>query len=565
MLRTLSVFETESTHLHLRSVDVKPALRINLGAISLLLCVAGWTLADETFQQKIAARAAASMIDDSDPLLFKLELDFVRLLKTAKDPMSLLKAEELLAATNDNTHWTNYSSAASIIRQSPDKAAIPLLLRYMVLHTKRSNAGIMVPEYARTITLVSGHEVDDKQSVDEKSVRTRVQKIVDQWWSAESKREDSGPQLTKQKLQIISRALLEDVRRNADFRGSGGRMDSAYRAYHNVVYSIPAKSSERLTIRQTYPGMAKYILQSSGYSEDGKPTSDRSEKFAYEAIPILAELAKNGGRDEVASIVNDDRQNSSVRMICTLALFRAGESYRSDVMIKLLGEESNMQRRLIILCSLRWAGATATDSLLKAMRDENIEIATAAATALTETRPQAALPIFRELLLKRKYPQPPILLLSSLEEYHSSEAVDILGQMLTEALEGKSKERHLSRILDAYVGAAKVARPNWRRKDYDARAAARLVMAQYRDKAAAANRNMQQQTALLESVRTQLRVASEIYSLRKTEYKRLLVLQGDEIVTTADTKVAYEAMKLAEQEVLQWKAKSQPLEASVGK
>ncbi|MDB4614457.1 hypothetical protein OAH18_02080 [bacterium] len=505
-------------------------------------------------------------VDDDDPLLFQLERDFVRLLAKARDPLAMLKAEELLAATNDNTHWTNYSKATSVIRKSPDNAAIPLLLRYMVLHTKRSSRHIMIPEYARTITLVSGHKVDDSRPNDEKSVRKRVQKTVDEWWTAKSKRTESSPVgMTKAKLEVISRTLLEEVRRSSDYSGSGGGEDTAYRAYHNVLYRIPeGSSSEHTRINQTHPGMARYILQSSGYNDDGEPTSDPSDLFTYEAIPILAVFAKNGGREEVSAIANDARQNSSVRMICILALFRAGEPYRGDVMLRLLSDETNMQRRLIILCSLRWAGAKATDVLLKHMQDVNIEIATAAATAVTESRPKAALPIFRELLLKREHRQSPIMLLSALAEFESPEAVEILGQMMTEALEDKSKEKHLSRILSAYIDAAKVPRAQWARKDYDVRAAARLALAQYQEKTSAKQQKVREQTALLDSVRTQLRVASEIHSLRKTEYKRLLVLQGDKIVTAADTKTAYDAMKLAAHEVKQLKVKLQPLDAAVG-
>ena len=46
----------------------------------------------------------------SDELLYELEKDFVELLQQSKNAEALLKAEELLITTNDNTHWTNYAA-----------------------------------------------------------------------------------------------------------------------------------------------------------------------------------------------------------------------------------------------------------------------------------------------------------------------------------------------------------------------------------------------------------------------------------------------------------------------
>ncbi len=60
----------------------------------------------------------------TDELLYELEKDFVELLKQSNHTDALLKAEELLIATNDNTHWTNYAEAAEILRATKDKAAI---------------------------------------------------------------------------------------------------------------------------------------------------------------------------------------------------------------------------------------------------------------------------------------------------------------------------------------------------------------------------------------------------------------------------------------------------------
>lgn len=535
------------------------------GVCILGFCPMNAVWGDETLAEQIAARTNQLTIDDDDPLLFQLEQDFIRLLKKSRNPLAMLRAEEYLNETNDNTHWTSYSKATSEIRKSPERAAIPLLLRFMVLHTQRSSRHIMIPEYAKTVSLLSGRKIDKSHPKSEKAMRVRVQAIVDEWWQAESKRKGLTKNLTPEQLQIISLALLEETRRNGDYRGSGGKMDTAYRAYHNVFYRIPGgSSSDRHQFNEIRSGMAKYVLQPSGFSVDGKPTADPSATFAYEAIPILAALVNRGDRAEVSAIAKDRKQNSSVRMICILAMFRAGEPFDGKSMIEILRKETRMQRRLIGLCSLRWAGSAATDFLLEHLNDSNIEIATAAATALTETKPKAAIPTFRKLLLQRDHPGAPLLILSSLAEYQTADAIQILGEMLQEAVEDKSKEKHLGRILSAYIDATNLPRPNWSHKDYDKRAAAKLALAQYRERSAKNHNQHRVQMALLESTRSQLRVATEIYELRKSEYKRLLALQGDEIVTADESRAAYDKMKLIEKEVADLKKRLLPLEATTG-
>ena len=47
----------------------------------------------------------------NDELLHELEQDFVDLLKQSDHVEQLLEAEDLLIATNDNTHWTSCKPA----------------------------------------------------------------------------------------------------------------------------------------------------------------------------------------------------------------------------------------------------------------------------------------------------------------------------------------------------------------------------------------------------------------------------------------------------------------------
>jgi hypothetical protein len=82
-----------------------------------------------------------------DELLHGLEVDFLNLLRTESNPRPFLQAEQLLAETNDNSHWTNYSQAVKILLAERSKTGIPLLLRYMVIHAERSARHVMIPAY----------------------------------------------------------------------------------------------------------------------------------------------------------------------------------------------------------------------------------------------------------------------------------------------------------------------------------------------------------------------------------------------------------------------------------
>ena len=470
-----------------------------------------------------------------DKLLHGLERDFVKLLKKSRNADALIEAEELLEATNDNTHWTNYSRASKILRRTRDKAAIPLLLRYIVEHSQRSACHVMIPEYARTITLISGHQLENPYEAGpglEQRMRSKVDKIVKEWWSKEVDKIATEPdKLSDAQLRVIVTNLLHEIRRSGNYSGAGGKYDSAYGAYHNVYYRVVNNSSSnRYEIPELHPAMITLVLEPSGYRSTDRPKIQPVRRFPYETIPILGELAKNGHRKKIEEIANDRKQNSSVRLACILSLYRAGEVLRVPQLLEMLENETILENRLITLLALRWGGEKAVAVLLKHMDDPNIEIATAAACALTDAQPNEALPKFRELL-SRDHLHAPILLLSALATYENRTSRTILADMLKKSVEGGANKQHLGRILSAFTDACDLPRPSDPRGEDKSREQARLALARYHAKAKEQEILLSNLTALVASLRIQLKVAQGIETQRRNEYKRLLALQGDNIVT----------------------------------
>jgi HEAT repeat protein len=496
----------------------------------------------------------------NDELLHELEQDFVSLLQQSDHVEQLLEAEELLIATNDNTHWTNYSAATRILRRDREIAAIPLLLRYIVLHSKRSSCHVMIPEYRKTIATISGHELPRLYEPGpdlEARMRSKVLDIVNDWWrKAKTKLVTDPAVMSPGQLQVLVTNMLNEVRYKGDFTGSGGRPDSAYGAYHNVYYRVVSSSSyERVEISPLHPKMIPLLLAPSGYRSDQKTNLAAKGSFPYETIWILAEFVKNGHQAMIQKVAADTQQNSIVRMVCILALFRAGHEFRTDSMIKILEHETDLERRLIALLSLRWAGAAAVPVLLKHMDDANFEIATAAACALADAKPKEAIGKF-EAVLDRHHVSAPLLMYGALAKFKSSEARALFTRLLTDAVEGKKNSQHIYRLLGAFADAWEIPRSAYHTQgDREYKRQAKLALAYSREMLKQQQAELRKLAAVVDSLQTQLKVGQQIETLRRSEYKRLLGLQGDEIVTAEESEQAFTLLQTAAAEVKMLRSK----------
>src|SRR5262245_51900593 len=107
----------------------------------------------------LACALACLPAEGGDKLIEQLDADFEPLLKKERDPEPLRKAARLLKETNQSSTWTNYSSACAILRQARSKAAVPLLLKYMIQHAGYGSGHVLVPEYASTIEQLTGKEL----------------------------------------------------------------------------------------------------------------------------------------------------------------------------------------------------------------------------------------------------------------------------------------------------------------------------------------------------------------------------------------------------------------------
>lgn len=142
---------------------------------------------------------------------------YLSLLAEAKHKSHLEQAEQLLAETNDNTHWTNYSAATKLLRDHREKAAVPLLLQYMLVHTQRSSRHVMIPEYIRTVEILSGRKfaVENLQTPD--LAESMAPQIL-QWWIENEKTLAVEPDaMAEVELAVYVDNLLSEARSLGEF------------------------------------------------------------------------------------------------------------------------------------------------------------------------------------------------------------------------------------------------------------------------------------------------------------------------------------------------------------
>jgi hypothetical protein len=501
------------------------------------------------------AEQAAEQQADADSLLKELQNDFEMLVKKSQHQDKLRQAERLLRELDDQSKWNNYSAAVKILRQYRDRAAIPLLLRYSVLHAQRSSAHVIVPEYRRTIVEISGHAIPNLYTSGPnrvESTRRAVETITENWWREfKGSLVVSAKTMDRSQLEIVADQLLDRVGKSVDLSGAGGTVGTAYHTMHVMYYRMNSPRSEGFSFDRDQR-LVSIILEKIGYQND--KNSNQSENvdvvpFPFDAAWLLGEFNDDTSADVFQQVVADSSQDAVVRTACMLALMRMGRRIEISHILSMLEVDTDRQRQMIYLLMLRWFGGDATQQLLAGMKHEDIEIATAAACALRDVKPTQAIDLFSQLM-DRPAIESPGLLLGELADYEQQTARDLLERLLQQSLEGKKHAEHLSRIVDACADSWGIDRNRYRTDSgRDAKTHGHHVLELIAEVRKLQSQKKRQLELLVASLNTQLQVALQIETLRLAEYKRLLSLQGDNVVDAKDSQLAGERLQESSKEV----------------
>lgn len=364
---------------------------------------------------------------------------------------------------------------------------------------------------------------------------------------------------------IVVTELLAKVKSSIDFSGSGGEVGSTYHAMHVIYYRFNTDSRQEFRFERN-DTLVPAILRSAGYrSEPSQPVGDIPyEFFPYEVAWILGEFCHGESLELIRTVAESTSQHPMVRLACVLALKRMGHSVDVANFVDLVRAENDRERKIIGILLMRWFGGDAKSELLNYMSHPDVEIATAAACALKDIKPDEAVAKFADLLEREDFPSL-VLLLGTLAEYKQQSARDLFEKLLQNSLNGVRHTPHLDRIIDASASAWGINQARYRTSNSDSNElqGKRVLelMGQLRIRQAEYKLKLEGQ---LESCRTQLRVAEAIAKIRRQEFKRLLLLQSEEIIESDVSQRAEAQLDVATQEVLDARQKLLEIETRFG-
>lgn len=325
--------------------------------------------------------------------------------------------------------------------------------------------------------------------------------------------------------------LLKKVQQSVDLHGSGGEPGSAYHALHIVYYRLQPGSNQELVFKKD-KAWVPVILKSVGYRSDiSQRVGDIPfEFFPYDVAWVLGEFCQGSSLDLIREVAESPDQHSLARLVCYLALMRKQYSFDTARFLDFVQAQEDRERKIIGILMMRWLGGDAKAVLLSLMSDADVEVATAAACALTDLKPSSAVKKFSELLNGRQF-ESLVLILGQLSEYPQQSARDLLENLLRDALDGSRHTKHLDRIVSACADGWDIEQRLYRTSDEDSdelqgHRILQLVQ-QLRTRQA---ENRLKIEARLANCRAQLGVAEQIETIRRDEYKRILLLQSELIV-----------------------------------
>jgi len=337
---------------------------------------------------------------DKDSLEKRLDRDYATLLKADAHPSPIREAERLLISTNQNSRWTDFSKAVTLLRQHRSKAAIPLLMQHMVEHAALTTSRITIPADADTISILAGEKIniEPPQGPDRQQVMVdAVVALYTDWWKAKKDKlvVDLGEMTDEQIKFVVSELLRHSQDELFQSKGSGRNKITTQQRYEALTTSLEGKAGRQTWWdEELHPRMAPLLLADAGYEKNpAGAVTDGSGTVDFAAVPLLSALNLQSRGLALDKIAKDPWQNNAVRLTCMLALRGAGNSANSDALLAIYATDPRQECRVLSLLMLaRSDNKKVTQTLVKALDDDNLEISLAALETLRTLAPRAALP-----------------------------------------------------------------------------------------------------------------------------------------------------------------------------
>lgn len=323
-----------------------------------------------------------------DHLINELEADFETLVKSERDPHLVRRAARLLEETNNSDRWSNYREALVLIRQTRSKAAIPLLLKYMIVHSSSDSSVGSIDEYADTLTILTGTDIPSPyRYVPDRGtpVREAVYELVKSWWNPNKKKltTDLG-KMSREQLQVVVHRLLGRV----DWRFEDDDYGSIQGQSESLRSVLIRETDKRPSVlaQDLHPAMIPILLEACGYQDDTgeNPSVAPADQISLSTVSMLAELRRRNRSNILEKVAENRKQNSVVRLTCALSLVSAGGALRTKDVLDIVQNEANENIRVTAVLALGYSldRKVAIAELNRLLDDPNLDVRAAAQIAL---------------------------------------------------------------------------------------------------------------------------------------------------------------------------------------
>ena len=273
------------------------------------------------------------------------------------------------------------------------------------------------------------------------SVRDAVGEWVRTWWTP--RRDQINTDLGKMSDEEL-RVILHCLWRRGD-RGSRdeGEVTDQARQLWQRLQDFQDERRAFCTPADLHPRMMPMILARLDHAEKPEPQRE-FHAVSYSAIVMLAQLRKDGAAAILEKVSGDAKQNSALRLTCILARHLAGDELPTADLLALLAAEKKLDRRVLAILVLGQAeDAKAADQLIQQLQDANRHVRAAAAMALVETAPPAAVPALRKMLAVGDADNAAYYGMQVLAQVGSPEAQAVLADYLRRCLNEHAVSKHL--------------------------------------------------------------------------------------------------------------------------
>ena len=411
-----------------------------------------------------AAPGNAPQPNDRKSLIQCLDNDFNDLLKAEANPQPLRDVQRLMAQTDQKSHW-NYIEAAALIRRQRSKAAIPLLLKYMVERAGDGDGGRIIAAYSGALNLLVGQRIEipecqgpDRQATMEKAV---IKLYVD-WWQPNKQTLTTDPaKMNDDRIKFVVSELLRHSAREIQGPGARSQTDERLVSGEGLFRTLEQMNNEhsrhgpREWWKEELDGsMTAVLLEQAGYRQ--KPPDNPHgglAPVALPAVPLLAALRQMRKAPTLDKIAADPKQDGAARIICILAMHLAGDDISYKVPLELLDADERLDVRLLSLLAigLYQRDQTPVPRLLKALDDNNAEVRIAALWAMRTLAPKAALPKLIKIVNDQEPPEMVWLATMTLGEIGGNDAGAALVGALEKYVKDGGDTSNLARTLGAFA------------------------------------------------------------------------------------------------------------------